>query len=191
MNCSSNLKQLGLANAMYLNDNNDIYMPGTGYVDGNDPLTHWYRRLDVYTGIKQNLYRCYSANNYISISWLKFSDNITKYPLVYGYNAYMNASEQINSPRNVSRLKNASRLPMFFDLNYGFANSYAAFTELGYSDLQYTKTTLISKLGLWHKPRKANLIAADCHVFVLTQNDVRVIGITAASAIKYTTVGNY
>jgi prepilin-type N-terminal cleavage/methylation domain-containing protein len=56
--CKSNLRQMGLALAMYVQDSG--YYPGDRYLGTNEPSLYWFQRLEPYTRTKWtgSLYDC-------------------------------------------------------------------------------------------------------------------------------------
>ncbi len=200
ISCVSNMKQLGTTWQMYLGDNKEYFMAGYSIPGWSLAANYWFRLFEPYVGIRQKAYICPAGPNYLEprISWYKFSDNKTYYPMLYGYNAYLDTTEDSRSPLKLSRAKNQSRLPVFFDLNCGYMAHYSAWYNYNTIPPPYTPAAYQqdretgvrgNKFGLWHSGITGNITNMDGSVFTMNVSTAKRVGSTTTVAFKYVLEG--
>ena len=59
MSCCNNLKQMGIANSLYIGDSNGFLALGE---QNNLPIIHWYQRMGAYLGNNTTIFECAGGN---------------------------------------------------------------------------------------------------------------------------------
>lgn len=113
--CLSNLRQMGLATAMYLNDNRHVYYP-----DANGTAqAGWWWRIAPYVNEGSKVMHCPAWDGYFLWDILDWS---------YGYNMQMNHKPAV-------QVKGGGI--MIADGWYGFTSQYWAIVGIGYAPIAW------------------------------------------------------
>lgn len=114
--CQSNLKQIGLATAQYVQDYDDR-LPSYYLDDGGNhcPVVNvlWYTGLLPYSKSTQ-IYLCPSEKKNIATPYLRCSTS-ESYPVTYGINTDATANNSTIQPIHMSQINNPAELGFYSD----------------------------------------------------------------------------
>ena len=191
--CISNQKQIGLSMQMYISDSDDNFAPGFPESYTAATRTYWFRLLENYNP-DTKVYRDPGGIDYVSSSWVKFSDNKTYYPLNYGHNATLQGTENWgaaypSAPRIIENVKIPSSCMLIFDLNMHWEVGYACFYNMGaatdFSMGGYlSQAALNTKFAAYHNGF-GNVCYVDGHVGSISLAQARVIGTSIPVGMRF------
>ena len=125
--CLSNMKQLGLAQAMYLQDYDEALMPATNYdVPTTDPNRVWMTMIQPYVK-NTGIFVCPSAiNSKFSPDWSNRGSVSIGYTAMTAYDS--KAVEGFTNVATLPQIEETARTPLFADTASGeTANKYRGY----------------------------------------------------------------
>ena len=196
--CTSNLKQLGLAMHLYIEDHDSNFAPG--YPDSYTLPYYWFRLIEPYTKTYA-VYKDPAGIDWVSMSksWIKFSDNKTYFSNNYGHNASLSGSEDYGTnyggkaPGKISRVKKASRVPLIFDISNHWEGGYAVpyMPVPGTTKDTYTNNAALNgKLAIYHN-KAANICHVDGSVRLHSVQELMPVCISLGNCMKFMRIGEY
>lgn len=168
--CMSNLRQIGLAIHMYVNDSKG-WLPLAYYASVSDPVpmpfTETFPVLLLRYGIKPSagVYRCPSDENAIMDNGLPAQIGVSgiEGPYSYVYNLYLGGNATVSprtsvfyQPRKVSQLKNIGKLMLMIDADV--PRNWFWFDYPGWAYISYRR----------HPGQRINALMGDNHVEAVT-----------------------